>query len=351
MKDLRSTVKNLIDNFLKIRKDDIVSIASEIYKSSEADDFLVEMEMVEALFLELTRKKAYPLLNITVQKIQEKLKQEFPETLQLVPDRITRNFIETIDSFVEVGWKKLSRQIMNGYETTAENKDPQIFYWHKIFQYKKKITFLNFPTPELAIHIKADYTALLDAYLKSIDCNYGELKKQAEELKDEFFSYANYRISTDKEKLNIKIIKDSFQYFMGSPQDHQVTILPAGVIEFPLDKISLEGVFLAEKVYYRDLIFNNVKLNFTDGVIRYISFKVEDKGNYALQNKIMGSQKECYFSLGFNDRISDYTGFYLYDRCIQGNICLKFFDQDSFPIVFSNIKAEIKKRKRIFMNG
>ncbi len=138
---------------------------------------------------------------------------------------------------------------------------------------------------------------------------------------------------------------------MGSPQDHQVTILPVGVIEFPMDKISLEGTFFAEKVYYKELIFNNVKLNFSDGVIRYISFKAEDKGNYALQNKVMSSLKECYFSLGFNKHISEYTGFYLYDRCIRGNICLKFFDQESFPIVFSNVNTEIKKRKRMFMNG
>lgn len=351
MKELQKTANNLINNFLKIRKDDIVSIASEIYNCSEAKEPLVEMEIVETLFLELLRKKAHPLLNISVQNIQEKVKQEFPQSLQLIPDRFNRNFIENIDSFIEVGWKKLSRQILPGNEASEPGKDPQIFYWHKIFQYKKKITFLNFPTPELAQHINTDYTKLQEVYLKGIDCNYVELKKQAEELKDEFFSYANYRITTAKEKLNIKIIKDSFQYFMGSPQDHQVSILPAGVIEFPMAKINLEGVFLAEKVYYKDLIFNNVKLSFSDGIIRYISFKAEDKGNYALQNKIMSSQKECYFSLGFNDSITEYTGFYLYDRCIRGNICLKFFDQDSFPIVFSNIKAEIKKRKRMFMNS
>jgi len=138
---------------------------------------------------------------------------------------------------------------------------------------------------------------------------------------------------------------------MGTPIDHQVTILPAGVIEFPMDKASLDGVFFAEKIYYKNLIYDNVKLNFSDGVIRYISFKSEEKGNYNLQNTIMNSQKECYFSLGFNPEISDYTNFYLYDRCINGNISLKFFDQDSFPIVFSNLNAEIKKRKRIFMNN
>ncbi|MFC1887417.1 hypothetical protein ACFLYK_01260 [Candidatus Cloacimonadota bacterium] len=350
MNDLQKAISNLLTNFLKIRKDDVVSIDAEIYNRKDTEDPLVEMQIVEALFLELSRKNVYPLLNISVQKIQDALKEELPGKLNSVPERISQSFIDNIDTFVEVGWKKLSRQMMSGSDNNSM-KDPQIFYWHKIFQHKKDLIFLNFPTPELAELINIEYDKLLKIYLKSINCNYGELKKQADEYKDEFFSYANYRITAQKEKIDVKIIKDQYQLFMGSSLDHQVTILPAGVIEFPVEKISLDGVFFAEKVYYKDLIFNNVKLNFNDGVIRYISFKAEEKGNFSLQSKIMSSQKECYFSLGFNDEVSDYSGFYLYDRCIKGNISLKFFDQDSFPIVFSNLNAEIKKRKRIFMNG
>jgi len=351
MKELRNIVSNIINYFLKIRKDDIVAIDSEIYNGKGSVDPLTEIPMVEALMMELNIKKAYPLLNISIESIEERIKNELSDFPSPIPEKINRNFIETIDTFIEVGWKKLSRDINNSQTKLKIKKDPQIFYWHKIFENKKNLVFFNYPSPQLANHLKIEMDKLLKIYKKSIDCNYERLKIQAEDLKDEFFSYAEYRIISQKEKFNIKIIKDKYQFFMGTPLDHQVTILPAGVIEFPMDKVSLDGVFIAEKVYYKDLIFNNVKLNFSDGVIRYISFKAEEKGNYSLQNTIMNSQKECYFSLGFNPEISDYTGFYLYDRCINGNISLKFFDQESFPIVFSNLNAEINKRKRMFMGG
>ena len=350
MKDLRSSVNNLLSNFLKIRKDDLVSIAADIYNREGIADPLVELHFVQELILELSRIGANPFLNLTVQKIQDAIKKELPEKINHSSEKLNQTLIDNMDIFIEVGWKKLSRQILSGTEY-GQTKDPQIYYWHKIFQNKKDIIFLNYPTPELAKHIEVEYSKLLKTYIRSINCNYKMLRKQADDLKDEFFSYANYRITSQKEKLDIKIMKDRYQLFMGSPMDHQVTILPAGVIEFPVDKISLEGIFQAEKVFYKDLVFNNVKLNFSDGVIRYISFKAEDKDNFALQSKIMSSQKECYFSLGFNEEITGYSGFYLYDRCIKGNISLKFFDQDSYPIVFSNLNAEIKKRKRIFMNG
>jgi len=351
MNDLRKIVSNIMNYFLKIRKDDIIAIDLEIYNNAGSSDSLIEIPIVEALVMELTQKKAYPLLNLTLQSIQENIKKELSNYPMPIPDKINRNFIASIDTFIEVGWKKLSGDVNSLQENKKLIRDPQIFYWHKIFENKKDLVFLNYPTPELASHLKYKFDKLLETYLKSIDCNYEQLKIQAEELKDEFFSYANYRITSNNEKINIKIIKDKYQLFMGTPLDHKVTILPAGVIEFPMDKISLDGIFIAEKVYYKDLTFENVKLNFIDGVIRFISFKTEEKGNYTLQNTIMNSQKECYFSLGFNLEITDFTDFYLYDRCINGNISLKFFDQDSFPIVFSNLNANIKKRKRIFMGG
>lgn len=350
MKNLRKITSNILTNFLKIRKGDIVLITSDIY-DYKAEEPLIEFPMVEALMLELILNKTHPLLNVSLQSVQKTLIKEKVHLPMSIPDKINRNFIDSIDTFIEVGWRKLSREILSSHDKSDNGKDPQIFFWHKIFENKKNLVFLNYPTPELSSNLNCEHDQLLSAYYRSINCDYVKLKTRAEELKDEFFSYGNYQIISNKEKLKIKIIKDKYQFFMGSPLDHQITVLPAGVIEFPLDKVSLDGVFFAEKIYYKNLIYENVKLSFSDGVIEYISFKTDEKGNYALQNTIMNSLKECYFSLGFNPEIHEYTNFYLYDRCIKGNISLKFFDNNSFPIVFSNVNAEIKKRKRIFMNN
>jgi len=159
MKKLREITSNILQYFLKIHKDDIVLIASDIYnKDPEAP--LTEMPMVEALALELINRKAYPILNMGLQSIQETLREDSGKSNGLIPDKLNRNLMDTIDLFIEVGWKKLSQEILTPHEQLKSSRNPQIFFWHKVFEHKKDLVFINYPTPELSNYLGTKYDKL-----------------------------------------------------------------------------------------------------------------------------------------------------------------------------------------------
>jgi leucyl aminopeptidase (aminopeptidase T) len=121
-------------------------------------------------------------------------------------------------------------------------------------------------------------------------------------------------------------------------------VIPTGIIEFPIKRRSLNGVFFAEKIYYKEKTYNNVKLKFEDGTVRYVAFMEDKKGNFHLQNELINSHKECYITIGFNKSINSYTNYFSYDRCIDGNISIKFIDRQFHPLFISNMNSEIRKR-------
>ena len=346
MKEFSEIAFNIINNFLKIHKNDIIAIFGEIHNNEDSPHPLIEFPLIEELAVAVRKKSAIPILNISTQNLKKRFKQETPEETFSSSQNHYINWIDSVDSFIEIGWKSLYED----FESSSENKlrntsNTERVIFQNIIKQKKKIIFLNFPTYELAEKIDSDFEELNNSYLKAIKCNYNTLKMKAKDFQEDFFSFSNYRITSGSEELDLKLIKNEYQLFMGESLDHQIIVLPAGVIEFPIDKNFLNGTFFAEKIYYKDLIYKNVKINFQEGAIRFVTFESGEKGNYQLQNAITNSQEESFFSTGFNSEISCYTNFYLYDRCINGNISLKFFDKESYPIVFSSKNAEIKKRK------
>ena len=119
-------------------------------------------------------------------------------------------------------------------------------------------------------------------------------------------------------------------------------ILPTGKIEFILKKSSLNGTFIAERAYYKKSTYRNLKLNFENGDLMYVSFENERSDNFTLKNALLNTQEECSISMGLNPQIMEFTNYYSYDRCIDGLLALKFLDSTNNQIILANKNAEIK---------
>lgn len=345
MNNLAEISFNLVNNFLKIRKNDFIAISGKIYNYGVSEDPLEEISFIEELNIAFRKKEASTDIRIATDKMHYRTNNELLSQQNEFPKDYHQNWINGITTLVDVSWHSLARDLANEMKDQDNQISENDKIWQLALKNQKKLIFMNYPTHQLATKLNTKFEELKRAYLKMINCNYPLLKIYAEEMREEFYSFANYTIKTAGEEIDLKILKNEYQLYMGFPNDHNITVLPAGVIEFPMDRTSLNGTFFAENVYYRNLIYHDVKINFIDGIIRYVTFKIQKKGNYLLQNTVMSSQPECFFSLGFNNEHKSYTGFYLYDRCLQGNIILKLFDQNSYPVIFANLNAEIKKRK------
>jgi len=338
---------NIVNNLLKIQKNEVVSISGEIHNAHSANDPLSEIPVIEELAVAIRKKKAFPFLEISTERLKKRFFAEMPDEIFSVPPDYYKNWINLIDKFIEISWEsyysdfhqtsdKQIKQLQNSTNSIMEH----------LFEQKKKIIFLNFPTQQLAEFIDTDYEKLVDTYIRGVNCDYNLLKINGEEYREQYFSFSHYRITTHSESLAIKINRDKPDLFSGDITEHQILVLPTGIIEFPIERESMNGIYFAEKIYYKKRNYNNIKIKFENGSIRYVAFKEDKKGNFQLQNELINNDKDCFLTLGFNQDIKEYTNYFSYDRCIEGNISMKFFDKDSKPIFLSNLNSRIDKEKR-----
>ncbi len=335
---------NIVTNLLKIHSNDIVSISGEIYNCENSKNPLIEIPFIEELALTIRKLGAFPVLEISTENLKKRFFSEMPDKIFSVPPNYYKNWIDTIDYFLEVSWKNYTgslETITRAQATKFENSAKSVIkHLHK---QKKKIIYFNLPTQELADKAGLEYNELQKIYSKSVNCNYDYLRNIGSNILDEYSSYANYQIFSENEKLNLKINRSKIKLFSGDFKRQHIISLPTGYVEIPIFREELNGIYLADKIYYQDNIFCNVKMKFENGSIRYLVFKNDNKGNVKLQNELLNSLNNCYLTIGFNDNFQASNHIY-YDRCLEDNISLIFLDRNSSPIYASNQNSSIKKR-------
>jgi leucyl aminopeptidase (aminopeptidase T) len=253
------------------------------------------------------------------------------------------HLLDHIKAFIEIGWKHITPQFspeMKMRKNTLQY--PAESLWQKVIEQKKKIIFMNFPSPELAVKIQQNYEQLLRHYLNLLDCDYEHLHDKAETIKKEYIG-RQLTLFTQENSLEVEIIAQMALSFAGSFQSSPYLILPAGKVEFEINRVKLNGIFKAEKCYYESEYYDHVSIQFEQGEIRFVDFSEEKKGNFILQNALMNSKRQCFLSIGINPGSRTLTNYYSYDRCIDGNLSFKLLDSNSEPILFSNRNTMIKK--------
>lgn len=336
---------NIVYNLLRIQKDDVISIAGEIHNGKNVEDPLLEIPLIEELAVAIRQKRAFPVLELSTENLKKRFFAEMPEDVFSVPPSYYKSWINSIDTFIEIGWESFASDFKETSDRQIKSfKDSTRSIMDHLFDQKKKLIFLNYPTHELAGYIDKDFAELENIYLNAVNCNYNLLKIYGGELHDKFFSYSNYRVISKAETLTIKILKDKIRIYDGDPARHEIIVIPTGIVEMPIDRQNLNGIFFADKIYYKNITYDNVKIKFENGVIRYVAFTTDKKGNYHMQSELINSIDECYFTVGFNKNIFTHTNYHSYDRCIDNNVSLKFFDRNYKPIFISSLNAEIEKR-------
>ena len=335
---------NIINNLLRIKKDNVISISGEIYNSQNSPQQLLEIPIIEELAIAIRKKEAFPILELSTTNLRDRFFNEMPKNIYSLPPSYYIKQIEIIDAFIEIGWQKFSSdslesESIQSKEMAKSTNDLKI----KIYEDNKKILFLNYPNYELAKYLNIDFKKLLVKYSDAVNCNYQYLQKTGVILKEKYFSSANYKIENLTNVLEFKIKKDAAILNSGDQNETQFIILPAGFIEFPLIRTNLNGIIVFERAYYRQHLFEDVKILFENGKIRYLIFKVERKENFFIRNALMSSINECSISLGYNPEIKSYSNFSIYDRCIDENITFTFICEDKSEIFLTTKKVKIEK--------
>ena len=76
---------NIINNLLRIQKDDVVSISGEIRNGANADYALIELPLIEEIAVAIRKKKAFPVLELTTENLKKRFFVEMPDDVFSVP--------------------------------------------------------------------------------------------------------------------------------------------------------------------------------------------------------------------------------------------------------------------------
>ena len=344
MRNLSEIIYKIINQLLQIQAREVVSIAGEIHNSVQSTQALHEIPFLEEIAIAVRKKKSFPVLDISTEKLKQRFFTEIPKDCMEMNPTYYLHWMDRIDAFVEIGWKNITPQFsdeLSMQQKLFQHSAEEI--WHKILEQKKRMLFLNFPSPELAVMLDQPYDLLLKHYFSLLDCDYSHLKTYAEEIKKKYIG-ATLLLFTYDNTFTCKILPEQGSAFVGSLEKSPFLILPTGKVEFFLDRESLDGIFTAERCYYQKDYYEQVSICFERGEIKYLNFAQEKKGNFKLQNAMMNSKMQIRLSIGINAGCRSYTNYYSYDRCIDGNISFKMIDRDSEPILFSNKNVIINKK-------
>jgi hypothetical protein len=337
---------NLVNNILRLKKNNVISISGELYNDKKSISApLQEIPLIEELAVAIRKKFAFPILELSTTNLQKRFFSEMPESIYSLSPDYYKNWIAMIDSFIEIGWQKYFSEF-ESKTNAAEMNDTSQNILEQIFENNKKMVFLNYPNQDLAEILNLNYRKLLSAYHDSVNCDYRALYKQGLKLKERYFSSANYFIEDMENLLELKIIKDEANLNCANATENPLIVLPAGFIDFPLLRPSLNGIFRAERVYWQKFVFADVKIMFNHGNIRYVNFKDERKENFLLQNALMQTAAECQLTIGFNPQIYSYTNYSQYDRCLNENITITFSGPAAPSIFCSTLTGKIIKQSK-----
>lgn len=340
---IKELVKTIVSDLARIQKDQIVNILAYIHNTPEHKDPLLELPLVEELTLAIKEKNAFSILDIFSLNIKIKYTEENQNKRWIYPISYFLDKIESSSAFIDVSWESVA-DLFNSFERGYSYGRYLKSFWNEIYRRNKKLIFLNYPSDTLAKLINTDYDILLDSYLHAANCDYNYLKSKGKTLDENLYSYSYFQIESEDEKLKLKSKKNKKpELYTGNLDTHKISIIPAGIIVLPLDRSRLNGTFLAHYAYYQNTMLRNIKVNFKDGHIRFVTFQQEKEENFMFQNALMNSSEECYLSYGFNEACSEPTGYYLYDQCIDGMVALKFVDNSNKPVMLSSIDAVLKK--------
>jgi len=341
-------VSNIVNEILRIKKGNVISISGEIYNSEESSNQLVEIPLIEDLAVMIRQKAAFPILEITTTTLQNRFFDEMSKDIHTLTPSYYSKWVDLIDCFIEIGWQKIFDEFTPEKQSVSDEMiESSQAMMMQIKDNNKKMLLLNFPNQQLAEFLDMDLNKLLNFYMNAVNCDYRYLYKQGIILQDRYFSSANYLIEDLMNVLELKISKDQANVNSGSASDNPFLVLPAGFIEFPLHRDSLNGILCAERIYFQANIFTDVKIMFKEGNIRFITFKTEKKENFILQNALMRSDSRCTLTLGFNPQIISYSNYALYDRAMNENITLTFSYPGESNIYISTFSGKIGKHSKI----
>lgn len=344
--DVENLTHKIVKECLRIGQGEVVGIMGG----------LEQIDLIETLAIEIQRVGAYPLICLETLKMKSSMLEETES------DQIQRHFQHLEETLSSVTTLIMLEHIVTPslvkvipHERIEVFRKAWVKVRNELFKRKVKWAFLGYPTQELAEEMNTDFIQFHDMFWKSIDVDYNELKRSAQNVSEVLAKGTRIKITTEQGtslELSISgrtpLIEDGVISEEDSKNGDTVINFPSGEVYIAPVEESVEGVALFNRVHFQGEAIEGVRLEFRQGkVIRFTAEKNEAKLREFFDSGEEGRYVLGELGIGLNPWIKKLTGYQVYDTKQLGSIHLAlgenkiFGGQNSASIIWPLVMSQV----------
>ncbi len=342
--EMQELYKYLIQDYLKISSEQIVVLSGLI--DPQDNSHTSDISHLEELALIIRNQGAFPSLDLSSKSLKLRILAETPEEKYFVPTDYYLNWVKLIDVIIDLSFPEI-RNIFTDNLFTAQKKDLINKSLHTIYKNmliaEKTVLLPNFPKKSIADYYNIDLSVLEDFYKSTFESIDKKMNAKGSKILNRLLPATAYYIKDkedDSKKLKITI-SDQQSYFITNKINNFYTVLPYGYVAFTVDKNQLDGTIKAEKLYYKDTCIDAVEITFSYGNIVSIQFPENKSISEILKVGMINSKERVEFFIGVNNGVTAHCNYNYYDRCIDNNFSLVFYDELNHTIEISSSCVEL----------
>ncbi len=342
--NMQEIYKLLIEDYLNINSEQII-VLSGILDTSENCD-LSDVKIIEDLALLVRNRGAFPVLDLASKSLKIRVLEETPEENYFVPTEYFSQWVKLVNVIIDLSFPEIRNIFTDNYFTAQKtdliNKSLQAIYKNMLIA-DKIVLLPNFPKKAIANYYNIDLSILERFYIGTFGPIENKMNVKGLKVLNHIVPGKTFYLQDNddtQEKLKLQI-SDQQSYFVSNTISSSYTVLPYGFVSLTVDKNSLTGVIKAEKLYYKNLCKNSVTIHFSYGNILSLQFENNDSIAEIIKVGLINSKERVEFFIGVNNGVSEHCNYNYYDRCIDNNFSLVFYDELNNIIEISSKSVQL----------
>lgn len=328
--NINEIYKLLIEDYLKISSEQIIVLSGLLETSHNSE--ISDIDILEDLAILVRNRGAFPVLDLASKRFKIRVLEETPEEKYFIPTDYFSQWVKLVNVIIDLSFPEIRNFFTDNYITSQKteliNKSLQSIYKNMLIS-DKIVLLPNFPKASIANYYNINLSVLEKFYLGSFEPIDSKMNAKGFKILNHLLPGETYFLestSDDINKLQLQI-SDQQSYFISNKISNSYTVLPFGYVALTVDKNSLNGVIKADKLYYKNIQRNSVVITFSYGNILSIQFESNDSLAEVIKVGLINSKERVEFFIGVNNGVSEHTNYNYYDRCIDNNFSIVFYDE------------------------
>ena len=335
--------KVLIEDLLDVSAEQIVVLSGLI--SEDGSKEITDTKIIEEFAVLIRQKGAFPVLDLATKSLKLRMLNETEAENYFIPKTYFSEWVKLINIIIDVSFPESRNLFTDNFFSTEKtamvNESLQAIYKNMLIA-DKIVLLPNFPKTAIAEYYNIDLKVLENFYLGTFEPVVNKMNVQGTKIINHVFPNEDYFLQKSSSENILKIqISEQQSYFVGNKINNYYTVLPFGYVALSILKSSINGVFEAEKVYYKNEYRDSVIISFSFGNIQSIQCSGNDSFGEIIRNGLVNSKESVDLFIGVNNGVEACCNYHYYDRCINNNFSIVFYDEANNIIEISSKSVQL----------